>query len=97
MMNFVEQLTAITILIDFLFGVTFGIVGGAVLGSRREDYEKTLLGAAPDAFSAGARVMYGVFTRDAGYPPSLLPGSGEPAMNDTADDGPGSQGPEQDR
>ena len=78
MMNFVEQLTAITILIDFLFGVTFGIVGGAVLGSRREDYEKTLLGAAPDAFSAGARVI-----RDGalnmGNPGANAPGAATPS------------------
>ena len=96
-MNFVEQLTAIAILIDFLLGVTFGIVGGAILGSRREDYEKTLLGKAPDPLSAGARVVHGVFTRDDGYLRSLLPGSAEPPANDTADDGPGSQGPGQDR
>jgi hypothetical protein len=95
-MNFVEQLTAIAILIDFLFGVTFGVVGGAILGSRREDYEQSLLGSAPDPLSAGARVIYGVFTRDDGYLRSLLPGAGE-ATDDSADDGSGSQGPGQDR
>jgi hypothetical protein len=93
-MNFVEQLTAITILIDFLFGVTFGVVGGAILGSRREDYENTLLGEAPDPLSAGARIIYGVFTRDDGYLRSLLPGA---TRNDSTDDGSGSQGPGLDR
>ena len=34
-MSFVEQLTAITLLVDFLFGVTFGVMGGAIRGSRR--------------------------------------------------------------
>jgi hypothetical protein len=77
--------------------VTFGVVGGAILGSRREDYEKTLLGEAPDPLSAGARVIYGVFTRDDGYLRSLLPGSGEATRNDGVDDGPGSQGPGLDR
>jgi hypothetical protein len=96
-MNFVEQLTAIAILIDFLFGVTFGVVGGAILGSRREDLDTTLLGEARDPLSAGARVIHGVFTRDDGYLRSLLPGSGEASTNDGTDDGPGSQGPGQDR
>jgi hypothetical protein len=95
--NFVEQLTAIAILIDFLFGVTFGVVGGAILGSRREDYEMSLLGEAPDPLSAGARLIYGVFTRDDGYLRSLLPGAGEETRNDSRDDGSGSQGPGLDR
>jgi hypothetical protein len=96
-MNFVEQLTAIAILIDFLFGVTFGIVGGAILGSRREDLDTTLLGEAPDPLSAGARVIHGVFIRDDGYLRSLLPGSSEATREDGVDDGPGSQGPGADR
>jgi hypothetical protein len=96
-MNFVEQLTAIAILIDFLFGVTFGIIGAAIIGSRREDYEKSVLGDAPDPLSAGARVIHGVFTRDDGYLRSLLPGAAEATKNDSADDGPGSQGPGLDR
>ncbi len=96
-MNFVEQLTAIAILIDFLFGVTFGIIGAAIIGSRREDYERTMLGDAPDPLSAGARVVYGVFTRDDGHLRNLLHGPGQPTRNDGADDGSGSQGPGLDR
>lgn len=92
MTNFIEQLTAILILIDFLFGVAFGVIGGAILGSRREDYDKSLLGAATDSLSAGARVIHGVFTRDDGYLRSLLPGSIEPDSGDTADEGAGSYG-----
>jgi hypothetical protein len=92
MTNFVEQLTAIAILIDFLFGVTFGVVGGAILGSRREDYERTLLGEAPDPLSAGARVIYGVFTRDDGYLRSLLRDAGGATWNGSTDDESGSQG-----
>ena len=96
-MNLVEQLTAIAILIDFLVGVTFGVVGGAILGSRREDHEMTLLGDAPDPLSAGARVIHGVFTLDDGYLRSLLPGSREATRNDGIDDGSESQGPGLDR
>jgi hypothetical protein len=96
-MNFVEQLTAISILIDFLFGVTFGVVAGAILGSRREDYGKTLLQAAPDPLSAGARIIHGVFTRDDGYLEGLLPGGGEAVANPSGDDAPGPQGQRLDR
>jgi hypothetical protein len=31
-MDFIEQLSAVTLLIVFLFGVTFGMIGGAVHG-----------------------------------------------------------------
>ena len=96
-MNFVEQLTAIAMLIDFLFGVTFGIIGVAIIGSRREDYQKSVLGDAPDPLSAGARVVYGVFTLDDGYLRSLLHRPAQATRNDGADDGSGSQGPGLDR
>lgn len=71
-MNFVEQLTAVALLVDFFLGVAFGVVGGAVHGSLREDGDKTLLGGAPDPVSEGARVLYGVYTRDDGYMARLL-------------------------
>ena len=93
-MNFVEALTAIAILIDFLFGVTFGFVGGAILGSRREDYNYSLLQVAPDPLSAGARVIHGVFTRDDGYLQGLLPGGAKAtgSQDQDGDDESGSQG-----
>jgi hypothetical protein len=93
-MNFIEALTAIAILIDFLFGVTFGFVGGAILGSRREDYNCSLLQVAPDPLSAGARVIHGLFTRDDGYLQGLLPGGAKAADNQDqdGDDESGSQG-----
>jgi hypothetical protein len=73
-MNFIEQLTAVALLVDFFLGVSFGVVGGAAYGSRLEDRESSLLGAEPDAVSAGARAIYGLYTRDDGYMASLLPG-----------------------
>ena len=76
-MNFVEQFTAITLLIDFLFGVTCGVIGSATHGSRREDRGYTLLGAAPDPVSAGARVLHGVYTSADEYMMGLLPGGGK--------------------
>jgi hypothetical protein len=69
-MSFTEQISAvwaIVLLIDFLFGITFGVVGGAVHGSRRG---ALLVSAADDLRSAGARVIYGVWTR--GYPQGPL-------------------------
>jgi len=69
-MEIVEQLTALSLLIVFLFGVTCGVVGGAVHGSRRG---ALLAPASDDLVSAGARVIYGVYTRDdGGYLQSLL-------------------------
>jgi hypothetical protein len=93
-MNFIEALTAIAILIDFLFGVTFGFVGGAILGSRREDYNYSLLQVPTDPLSAGVRVIHGVFTRDDGYLQGLLPGGADAAGNQDqdGDDESGSQG-----
>jgi hypothetical protein len=69
-MEIVEQLTALSLLIVFLFGITCGVVGGAVHGSRRG---ALLSPASDDILSAGARVIYGVYTRDDdGYLQSLL-------------------------
>jgi hypothetical protein len=76
-MNFIEQLTAVTLLIDFFFGVTCGVIGSAVHGSKHEDRGGTLLGAAPDPVSAGARVLHGVYTSADEYMLGLLPGGGE--------------------
>ena len=60
-MQIAEQLTALALLIDFLFGITLGVVFGAVHGSRRG---VVLAPAADDSLSAGARVIYGIYTRD---------------------------------
>ena len=62
-MGFIEQMSAIALLIDFLFGVTFGVVGSASLASRREDRLYSLVHAPPDPLCDGARVIQGVYTR----------------------------------
>jgi hypothetical protein len=89
-MNFIEQLTAIALLTDFLFGVTCGVIGSAAHGSRREERGYTLLGAAPDPVSAGARVIHGVYTSADEYMLSLLPG-GETAGGNRGIDNSGAQ------
>jgi hypothetical protein len=94
-MSFIEQLTALSLLVDFLFGVTCGVIGGAVHGSRRG---ALLVPAADDLLSAGARVIYGVYTRDAdGYLQSLLSGSDRVSGIPHGDNGFESQGQEVDR
>jgi hypothetical protein len=85
-MNFVEQLTAISLLIDFLFGVTCGVIGSAAHGSRREDRGYTLLGAAPDPVSAGARVLHAVYTSADEYMMGLLPGGGKAGGDERGSD-----------
>ena len=62
-MSFIEQLSAIALLIDFLFGVAFGIAGSASLASRREDRDYSLVHAPPGPLCDGARVIQGVYTR----------------------------------
>ena len=97
-MSFTEQISAawaIVLLIDFLFGITCGVVGGAVHGSRRG---ALLVPASDDLLSAGARVIYGVYTRDDdGYMRSLLPGNGRASGDPRGNDGSESHREEVDR
>lgn len=94
-MEIVEQLTALSLLIVFLFGVICGVVGGAVHGSR---HGALLAPASDDILSAGARVIYGVYTRDDdGYLQSLLIGNDQTSDDPSGDDGAGSHGQELDR
>ena len=91
----IEQLTSQGLLIDFLFGITFGVVGSAVYGSRRG---ALLAPASDDPLSAGARVIYGVYTRDDdGYLQGLLPGNDQASGDPHGDDGSESHGQELDR
>ena len=94
-MEIVEQFTALALLIVFLFGITLGVVGGAVHGSRRG---ALLAPASDDLLSAGARVIYGVYTRDDdGYLRSLLAGNGRASADPRGDGGSESYGQEVDR
>jgi hypothetical protein len=94
-MEIVGQFTALSLLIVFLFGITLGVVAGAVHGSRRG----ALLGpAADDPVSAGARVIYGIYTRDDdGYLRGLLSAQDQASGNPPGDDGSHSHGQEVDR
>jgi hypothetical protein len=91
-MNFIEQLSAIALLVDFLFGVACGVIGGASHGSR---HGALLVPASDDPLSAGARVIYGVYTRDDdGYLQSLIPGNDQASDDPSGDDGSESHGQE---
>jgi hypothetical protein len=100
MTNFAAQASAvpaIILLVGYLFGVAFGVVGSAVFGSVRENLNMSLLEQAPDPVSAGVREMLDVFTRDDGYLRSLPP-SGRRAVRGARRDAPhGSHGQDQDR
>ena len=90
-----EQLTALSLLTTFLFGITFGVIGGAVHGSRRS---ALLVPAADDLLSAGARVIYRIYTRDDdGYLQSLLRGNDHASDAPSGDDGAKSREQEVDR
>jgi hypothetical protein len=99
-MNFAAQasaVSAIILLIDYLFGVTFGMFSGVVFGSIRENRRMSLLEQAPDPVSAGAREVFGVFTRDDGYLRSLPPGERKAGRNPQGDDSSESHGQGLDR
>ena len=94
--NFAEQtaagVSAIILLVDYLFGVALGMYGCVVFGSVRENHGMSLLERAPDPLSAGTRVILGLFIRDDGYLRSLPPGR-HPATGDSpGDDSSGSVG-----
>jgi hypothetical protein len=85
-MSFIEELSAVVLLVDFLLGVTFGVVGSAAFGSVREDQEYSLLGTALGPVSAGARVIYGVYTSSDEYMRSLLARGAETTIADERGD-----------
>jgi len=104
-MNFAEHVSAawaIVLLIVYLFGITFGVVGSAVFGSVRENRNMSLLEQAPDPISAGVREMLSLFTRDDGYLRSLPPNGRRAPWNRAerdprGGDPPGSHGQEKER
>jgi hypothetical protein len=62
-MGFIEQLSAVAILVDFLFGIAIGLVLGVSYASLREDNRYSLLSAAPDLLCDGVRTFQGVYIR----------------------------------
>jgi hypothetical protein len=86
-MSFVEQLSAMTLLIVFLFGVTCGFVGGASVASLLEDRGYSLLSRAPGPLCAGARVIHGFSTRGNGYVAGASRGTGQADRNRHVDGG----------
>ena len=94
-MNFIEQLSAIALLVDFLFGVAFGVIGSASLASRREDCDYSLTHAPPDPLCDGVRVLYGVYTRGDGWVADAV--RDVAPADDGGNGGSGAQGQEPDR
>ena len=91
----IEQLTSLSLLVVFLLGITCGVVGGAVYGSRRG---ALLVPAADDPLSAGARVIYGVYLRGYdGHPQNHRSGNRRVPDDPRADEGPRSHGQGLDR
>ena len=97
-MSFIEQLSAIALLIDFLFGVMFGLVGSASLASRREDRDYSLVHAPPDLLREGVRAIQGVYTRGDSWASDArrCAGPGDDGWRG-GNDGSGSQGQETER
>lgn len=95
-MNFAQQASAISAIIlvtAYLFGVTFGVLGGVTFGSVRENLRMSLLEQAPDPVSAGARVILCLVTRDDdGYLRRLPPAARRKARGSRGDDPSGSPG-----
>ena len=91
----IEPLSSLSLLITFLFGIAIGVAGGAICGSR----SGALLAPETDGLlGAGARVFYGVCTRDDdGYLRSLLLGRRQPSGDPRGDRHSGWPGQETDR
>lgn len=92
--NFIEQLTAAVLLVDFFLGVACGVVGSAVHGSKREDRESSLLRGAPGPLSAGARVIFGKYSSSDEYMRSLLRRGREATAEERGGDHTGAEGQE---
>jgi hypothetical protein len=75
-MRLTEQLMAIGILVDFLFGVMIGVVLSASFASRLEDYRYSLVTAARHPICDGARILQGVYVRGGNHPAGLRVGRG---------------------
>ena len=79
-MGFIEQLSAVAILADFLFGIAVGLVLTVSCASRREDRQYSLRAGAPDPLCDGVRVFQGVYTRGGQRPAAHRAGPGGAAQ-----------------
>ena len=94
-MNFIEQLSAMA---DFWSTSSSGSPSGCWRRGPRVEARGPALPASDDLLSAGARVIYGVYTRDDdGYLQSLLSGKAQASGDPARDDGAESHGQELDR
>ena len=97
-MSFIEQLSAIAFLVDFLFGVMFGVVGSASFASRREGRCYSLPQAPPDPLCDGGRVIHGVCIRGDGWVSDALRGAAHASDGGRGGNaGSGAQGQEPER
>ena len=101
MTNFAGQaaaaVSAIILLVDYLFGVALGVFGCMIFGSVYENYRMSLLEQAPGPISGGTRVILKLFTLDDGYLRSLPPGRREATRRPWGDNSSGSHGQEVDQ
>jgi hypothetical protein len=90
MTNFAEQaaaaVSAIILLVDYLFGVALGMLGCLIFGSVYENRRMSLLEQAPGPISGGVRVILRLVTFDDGYLRSLPPGRREATRGSLGDD-----------
>jgi hypothetical protein len=71
--------SAIILLIAYLFGVAFGVFGIVVFESRRESSRMSLLEQASGPLSVGLRMICGAFACNGGYASSLSAVSARPS------------------
>jgi hypothetical protein len=71
-----DQLSAIAILLVFLFGITIGLVASVSWASRLEDGCHSLLDAAPSVLCEGVRVFQRLYVGRDRWPANRPPGPG---------------------
>jgi hypothetical protein len=96
-MGLIEQLSAVAILVDFLFGIAIGLVLSVSCASLREDSRRSLLSAAPGPLRDGVRVFQGVYIRGGYRSAAHRVGPGGGAHRDPGGRDPDEQRTEPDR
>ena len=72
-MGLTDPLSAITLLVFFLFGIMIGLVVSVSWASRLEDNCHSLLRAAPSALCEGVRIFQGLYVRRGTWPGNRRP------------------------